>query len=86
MMIWRKKSGFIRNRLHAFLQLSFPLLDKVFSKSTIQFLNIVQLYPHPDYLRGLPKEEIRNQIKQATRKNISLKKAEEKTEIANRRC
>ena len=69
------------NRLHAFLQLSFPLLEKVFSKSSIQFLNIVQLYPHPDYLQGLSKEEIRNQVKQATRKNISLKEAEEKTEM-----
>ena len=35
------------NRLHAFLQLSFPLLEKAFSKSSALFLNIVQLYPHP---------------------------------------
>ena len=35
------------NRLHAFQQLSFPLIDKAFSKSTIQFLNIIQLYPPP---------------------------------------
>lgn len=66
------------NRLHAFLQLSFPLLEKVFSKSSILFLNIVQLYPHPDCLRGISQEEIRNQIKQATRKNISVREAEEK--------
>lgn len=66
------------NRLHAFLQLSFPLLEKVFSRNSVQFLNIVQLYPHPACLRSLTKEDLRRQIKQATCKNISEQQAEEK--------
>ena len=69
------------NRLHAFLQLSFPLLEETFSKSSIQFLNIVQLYPHPDCLKGLSKKKVSAQIKQATRKHISLKEAEEKATL-----
>lgn len=69
------------NRLHAFIQLSFPLIEKVFSKSSLLFLNIIQLYPHADCLRDLSKKEVRNQIKQATRKNISLQNAEEKASL-----
>lgn len=66
------------NRLHAFLQLSFPLLEKVFSKNSVLFLNIVQLFPHSACLHNLSIEEIRDQIKRATSKNISIQKAEEK--------
>nr|WP_255420287.1 IS110 family transposase [Pantoea sp. 3_1284] len=51
------------NRLHAFLQLSFPLFEKVFSKSSAMFLNIVQLYPHQAFLHKLSKEELVSQIK-----------------------
>ncbi|MDN4608943.1 IS110 family transposase, partial [Sporosarcina highlanderae] len=69
------------NRLHAFLQLSFPLLEKVFSKSSAMFLNIVQLYPHPACLQNLSKKDLHNQIKQATRKNISDQKAEEEAAL-----
>lgn len=69
------------NRLHAFLQLSFPLLEKVFSKSSAMFLNIVQLYPHPACLHKLSKKDLHNQIKQATSKNISDQKAEEKAAL-----
>ncbi|MDN4607795.1 transposase, partial [Sporosarcina highlanderae] len=69
------------NRLHAFLQLSFPLLEKVFSKSSAMFLNIVQLYPHPACLHKLSKEDLHNQIKQATHKNISDQKVEEKAAL-----
>lgn len=69
------------NRLHAFLQLSFPQLEKVFSKNSVLFLNIVQLYPHPAYLHSLSREDLRKQIKQATCKNISEQKAEEKAAL-----
>lgn len=69
------------NRLHAFLQLSFPLLEKVFSKNSVLFLNIVQLYPHPAYLHSLSKKDLRYQIRQATRKNLSEQKAEEKAKL-----
>lgn len=76
-----KEIGQNSNRLHAFLQLSFPLLEKVFSKSSILFLNIVQLFPHPACLAGLSKEDLSNQIKQATRKHISAQQAEEKAAL-----
>lgn len=67
------------NRLHAFLQLSFPALEKVFSKRSVLFLNVIQLYPHPDCLKGQSKEVITKHIKQATYKHLSIHKAEEKT-------
>jgi len=76
-----KEIGQQSNRLHAFLQLSFPLLEKVFSKSSILFLNIVQLFPHPSSLKGMSKDQLREQIKQATRKNLSPKQAEEKATL-----
>jgi transposase len=69
------------NRLHAFLQLSFPLLEKAFSKSSSLFLNIVQLYPHPACLHNLSLADLRNHIRQATRKNLSDQKAEEKATL-----
>lgn len=76
-----KEIGQQSNRLHAFLQLSFPLLEKVFSKSSILFLNIVQLFPHPSSLKGMSKDQLREQIKLATRKNLSPKQAEEKATL-----
>ena len=72
-----KEIGQQSNRLHAFLQLSFPLLEKVFSKSSILFQNIVQLFPHPAGFKGMSKDQLREQIKRATRKNLSVKQAEE---------
>lgn len=66
------------NRLHAILQLSFPELDKLFSKRSALFLNVVQLYPHPEEVLTNSKTVIRNRIKANTRKNLSLKRAEEK--------
>lgn len=66
------------NRLHAFLQLSFPLLEKVFTKSSALFLNIVQLFPHPSCLEGASPESLQGQILQATRKRLSRAEAEKK--------
>lgn len=72
------------NRLHAFLQLSFPLLEKVFTKSSALFLNIVQLFPHPSCLKEASTESIQDQILQATRKRLSRAEAEKKaTELLN---
>lgn len=69
------------NRLHAFLQLSFPLLEKVLTKNSALFLNIVQLYPHPARLLRTTEEDLCHQIKQATRKNISNRIAKEKAAL-----
>jgi transposase len=68
----------LMNRMHAILQLSFPELERLFSTRSALFLNVVQLYPHPDYVLEHSKTVIRNQLKANTRKNLSLKRAEEK--------
>ncbi|WP_246593679.1 IS110 family transposase [Evansella tamaricis] len=66
------------SRLHAILQLSFPELERLFSKRSALFLNVTQLFPHPDEVLACSKTVIRNKIKGNTKKNISLKRAEEK--------
>ena len=66
------------SRLHAILQLSFPGLEKLFSKRSALFLNVVQLYPHPSNVLDCSKTVIRNRLKANTRKNLSLSRAEEK--------
>jgi transposase len=66
------------SRLHSILQLSFPELEKLFSKRSSLFLNIVQLYPHPDEVLACSKTIIRNRLKANTRKNLSLSRAETK--------
>lgn len=72
--------NFLHNRMHAILQLSFPELERLFSTRSALFLNIVQLYPHPDEVLAHSKTVIRNRLKQNTRKNLSLKRAEEKAQ------
>ncbi|WP_165820826.1 IS110 family RNA-guided transposase [Pueribacillus theae] len=66
------------NRMHAILQLSFPELERLFCTRSALFLNIVQLYPHPDEVLACSKTVIRNRLKANTRKNLSLARAEEK--------
>ncbi|WP_338751673.1 IS110 family transposase [Bacillus sp. FJAT-52991] len=66
------------SRLHAILQLSFPELEIIFSTRSALFLNIVQLYPHPDEVLTCSKTIIRNRLKANTRKNLSLSRAEAK--------
>lgn len=68
----------LRNRMHSILQLSFPELEKLITPKSALFLNIVQLYPHPRVLLAHSKTVIRNRLKENTRKNLSLKRAEEK--------
>lgn len=66
------------SRLHAILQWSFPELERLFTKRSALFLKIVQLYPHPAEVLVHSKTVIRNRWKANTRKNVSLKRAEEK--------
>lgn len=66
------------SRLHAILQLSFPELERLFTKRSALFLNIVQLHPHPDEVLVHSKTVIRNRLKANTQKNLSLKRSEEK--------
>ncbi|MBW3492081.1 IS110 family transposase [Bacillus sp. FDAARGOS_1420] len=66
------------SRLHAILQLSFPELEQLFTKRSALFLNIVQLYPHPDEVLAHSKTVICNRLKANTQKRLSLKRVEEK--------
>ncbi|WP_078552969.1 IS110 family transposase [Bacillus alkalicellulosilyticus] len=66
------------SRMHAILQLSFPELERLLSKRSALFLNIVQLYPHPDEVLACSKTVIRNRIKGNTKKNLSHARAEAK--------
>lgn len=69
---------FLFNRMHALTQLSFPKLEELFSRNSVLFLKIIQVFPHPDLVLDKEKEYIAQQIQEATRKKISLQKAEEK--------
>lgn len=66
------------NRLHAFLQLSFPLMETVFTKSSTLFLFMVQRFPHPSCLEEASRESLRDHILQATRKRLSRAQADKK--------
>ncbi|MDN3020278.1 IS110 family transposase [Paenibacillus sp. BSR1-1] len=68
----------IRSRLHKVIQLTFPELEKLFTKKSDLFLNIVQLFPHPDNVLGLSKTILKNKIRANTNKNISAAIAEKK--------
>ncbi|AYC28786.1 IS110 family transposase [Paenisporosarcina cavernae] len=77
----------VRNRLHKTLQETFPEIESVFTSKSGQFLNVVQLFPHPDFLLMHSKTVIKNRLIANTEKRISSKKAEEKAiqllEVAN---
>jgi transposase len=68
----------IRNRMHKVIQMTFPELEKLFSTKSDLFLNITQLFPHPDYVLGLSKTIIKNKILANTNKNMSKAIAEKK--------
>ncbi|WP_066070706.1 IS110 family transposase [Neobacillus soli] len=68
----------IRGRLHKVLQETFPELETIFNSKSELFLNIVQLFPHPDLLLNHSKTVIRYKIIANTNKNISRNRAEEK--------
>ncbi|MFP3668377.1 IS110 family transposase [Priestia sp. SIMBA_032] len=68
----------IRSRMHKVIQLTFPELEKLFTRKSELFLNIVQLFPHPDHVLGLSKTIIKNKIRANTSKNISAATAEKK--------
>ncbi|MFB5285442.1 IS110 family transposase [Peribacillus sp. Hz7] len=66
------------NRMHSILQLSFPELQKIFSTRSVLFLNIVQLFPHPDEVLVRSKTVVCNQLRTSTRQNLSLARVEQK--------
>ncbi|MER2192612.1 MAG: IS110 family transposase [Solibacillus sp.] len=68
----------LRSRMHAILHVSFPELEQLITPSSALFLNFVQLYPHPVLLKEHSKTIIKNRLKNNTRKNLSLGRAEKK--------
>lgn len=68
----------IRGRLHTELQLTFPEISGLFSTKSVLFLQLVQLFPHPDLVLLHSKTVLKNQILANTEKRVSIKKAEEK--------
>jgi len=53
----------MKNRLHRSLQLSFPEVETVMEKPTGKFYwNIVQAYPHPDYLSELTPLDVNDRL------------------------
>lgn len=70
--------GIVRNRMHKAIQLTFPELENIFSSKSELFLNVAQLFPHPDIVLNFSKTVIKNRILENTNKRMSAKKAEEK--------
>lgn len=68
----------IRNRMHKVIQQTFPELEKIFTTTSDLFLNIVQLFLHPDLVLLHSKTVIKNKIRKCTGKNISPARAEKK--------
>ncbi|WNS78608.1 IS110 family transposase [Domibacillus sp. DTU_2020_1001157_1_SI_ALB_TIR_016] len=68
----------IRSRMHKVIQLTFPELEKIFTSKSELFLNMVQLFPHPELIQGLSKTVIKNKVRNNTNKNISPVIAERK--------
>ncbi len=68
----------VRNRMHKGVQETFPELEQIFTTKSELFLNVVQVYPHPDLVLNHSKTVIKNRLLANTNKRLSRKKAEEK--------
>ena len=56
--------------LHGILQLSFQELERLFRKRSALFLNIVQLYPHPDEGMNALLESAKNSYPAISREDV----------------
>ncbi|WP_060206974.1 IS110 family transposase [Sporosarcina koreensis] len=68
----------VRSRMHKVIQVTFPELERIFTSKSELFLNVAQLFPHPDIVLSYSKTIIKNRIIANTNKRISAKIAEEK--------
>ncbi|MFC5592128.1 IS110 family transposase [Sporosarcina soli] len=68
----------VRSRMHKVIQITFPELEKIFTSKSELFLNVAQLFPHPDIVLNYSKTIIKNRILANTNKRMSSEKAEEK--------
>ncbi|EKZ0165071.1 IS110 family transposase [Enterococcus faecalis] len=71
----------VRGRLHRCIQATFPELEQLFTTKSHLFLNIVQIYPHPQLILKDSKTIIKNKIIKHTQKNISSPRAQKKAEL-----
>jgi len=63
-------------QLHTELQQTFPELEQLFVNRTSKLaLNIINLFPHPDFVRGLSRTKLKNILLNKTEKNISKDRA-----------
>ena len=73
-----EERAMLRSRMHTLLQLTFPEMELLFTQKSELFLNILQLFPHPDYVKNLSKTVVRNRLLANTDKKLAPKTAEKK--------
>lgn len=70
-----------RNYLHSDLQYTFPGVEEIYKNNLSQYtLNILEEYPHPDYVIAHSRTKIKNFIKKQTQKRLSNNQVLEKAE------
>lgn len=63
------------NQLHTALEQTFPELKLLFKNTTSKLaLNVVELSPHPDFVKPLSRTKLKNQLIKLTDKNLSKMK------------
>src|SRR5699024_3464908 len=70
----------LRTRMHALVQMTFPELEHLFSRNSDLYLSILQLFPHPEMVKGLSRTKVKNLILNNTKKRQSRKRTEEKAD------
>lgn len=70
-----------RMYLHAALQQTFPELEELFVNRVSKLaLNLIEIFPHPDLVKGFSRTKLKNIIRAKTDKKISDQKLKEKAE------
>lgn len=72
---------FLMNRIHALIQLSFPMLENIFSRSSAMFLKMVEQYPHPELVLTEQEEVLIQKVRESTNKNYSMAQAGDKVKL-----
>lgn len=70
----------LRTRMHALVQMTFPELEQLFTRTSDLYLSMIQLFPHPDRVTVLSRTKVKNMILGSTGKRQSRKRAEEKAD------
>lgn len=70
-----------RNYLHSELQYTFPGVEDLYKHNLSQYmLNILEEYPHPEYVKAHSRTKIKNFIKKQMKKRVSNEHVMEKAE------